>query len=129
MQRHAADDEQNLTMKDGKWEPGAECCWRFAFRFRQEECWETKGFMIQVEEDNVGLGRGQMLETAMAKEVGMKVFRTYTDLGHWELNRIEKLSKNIKEWYQTGCVNMDLENVYIGENDSHVNPRPKCEKL
>jgi len=128
MQRHAADDEQNLTMKDGKWQPGAECCWRFAFRFRQEECRETNGFMIQVEECNVGLGRGQMLETAMAKEVGMKVFRTYTDLMSFG-DGIGKLSKKIEEWYQTGCANMDLENVYIGDYLSPSTPRPQYEKL
>jgi len=107
-------DSKNLTMKDGKWEPGAECCWRFAFRFRQEECRETNGFMIQVEECNIGLGRGQMLETAMAKEVGMKVFRTYTDRMSVGEDEIGRLSKKIEEWYQTGCANMDLENVYIG---------------
>jgi len=67
----------------------------------QGKCKATNGFMIQVEEKE-GLGTGQMIETTMAKEVGMKVFRTYTDCINWNDNVIKKLSDEIKEWYFSG---------------------------
>merc|ERR1719276_793938 len=59
---------------DSERRPKSTSCWRLAFRFHQEECKETKGFMIQVEEV-AGLGAGQNIETEMAEQVGLKVFR------------------------------------------------------
>merc|ERR1719276_182481 len=59
---------------DSERRPTSTSCWRLAFRFHQEECKETKGFMIQVQE-NGGLGAGQNIETEMAEQVGLKVFR------------------------------------------------------
>jgi len=64
-------EHENLTTEK---RPTSTSCWRFAFRFHQEECKATSGFMIQVEETE-GLGAGQNIETEMAKQVGMKVFR------------------------------------------------------
>jgi len=118
--------ESKLVTKDtaGNKKLGEDACWRFAFRFRQEECLETNGFMLQVEEEYGDLGPGQKLEAVWAKEVGIKVFRTYTDFTSWHSNRIEKISQKVQEWYESGCANMDLENVYIGEDDSHSKPRP-----
>jgi len=118
--------ESKLVKKDtaGNKKLGEDACWRFAFRFRQEECLETNGFMLQVEEETGVLGPGQKLEAVWAKEVGIKVFRTYTDEISWNWNRIEKISQKVQEWYESGCANMDLENVYIGEDDSHSKPRP-----
>jgi len=123
-------ESDNLkTGADGKDKPHSASCWRFAFRFHQSECEATTGFMIQVEEDQ-GLGDGQKIETAMAKEVGLKVFRTYSPGHSWKWSCIEKISKAIEEWYASGCVNKDLENVWIGVDGSEVMAtRPKYEKL
>jgi len=47
-------------------------------------------------------------------------------------DRVEKISHKIKEWYDSGCKNMDLENVYIGKIDQPGDPskrRPQYEKL
>jgi len=52
----------------------------------------------------------------MAEEVGIKVFRTYSNYGDFKHNRIEKVSKKIEEWYAGARVNMDLEGVYIGKD-------------
>jgi len=74
----------------GQTKPCATSCWRFAVRFHQQLSKETNGFMIQVEERN-GLGDGQKIETKMAKEVGIKVFRTYTNeacVGNYTIARI-----------------------------------------
>jgi len=117
--------EQNLS-KDKK--PCPTSCWRYAFRFHQEESKATNGFMIQVEEKK-GLGDGQKIETEMAKQVDLKVFRTYTnvDAFGWgegsrkylsypelDFNGIDAISKAVQEWYAAGCINNDLENVFIG---------------
>jgi len=116
--------EQNLS-KDKK--PCPTSCWRYAFRFHQEESKATNGFMIQVEEKK-GLGDGQKIETEMAKQVDLKVFRTYTNVdafqwkegsryytsAEYDFNGIDAISKAVQEWYSAGCINNDLENVFIG---------------
>merc|ERR1712043_63710 len=43
-----------------------------------EERKASNGFLLQVEE-TTGLGDGQKIETEMAKEVGIKIFRAYND--------------------------------------------------
>jgi len=156
-------EEQNLA-KDTK-RPCATSCWRLAFRFHQEECKASNGFMIQVEElcpstrpahpgqsspqveEHQGLGDGQKIETEMAKQVGLKIFRTYTNVveikptgAFWEgyeFNGIDAISKAVQEWYENGCVNRDLENVFVGcqkrANENwfgfRYNRRPRYEKM
>jgi len=39
-----------------------------------------------------------------------------------------KVSKAVKEWYDSGCANTDLENVFIG-HPFLATERPKYEKL
>jgi len=115
--------------------PNNESCWRFAFRFHQEESKATHGFMIQVEEEH-GLGDGQKIETEMARQVKAKVFRTYTnidgvadaDKGH-AFDSMQIISKAVQDWYEGGCANNDLENVFIGFDDGSCTKRPKYEKL
>merc|ERR1712008_14024 len=63
---------QKKNMEAGK--PCPTTCWRVSFRFHQEESQKTNGYMVQVEEFS-GLGQGQKIETKMAIEVGLKVFR------------------------------------------------------
>merc|ERR1712008_552711 len=69
--------------------PVATSCWRYAFRFHMEECKKNEGFMIQPEERS-GFGNGQLIETDMAKQAGIKVFRTWTNYGDFENNKIQK---------------------------------------
>jgi len=111
-----------LNLDSGTKRPCSTSCWRLAFRFHQEECKATKGFMIQVEEKQ-GLGDGQKIETEMAREVDLKVFRTYTNHPEvqktfrntdYNFNGMSAISDAIKDWYANGCVNNDMENIFIG---------------
>merc|ERR1712129_428125 len=103
-------------------------CWRFAFRFHQEESKDTNGFMIQVEE-SLGLGDGQKIEIEMARKVGLKVFRTYTNYGGVDAEGMGRISKAVKAWYDSGCANDDLENVFIGFTGNPYTERPKYETM
>jgi len=98
------------TNSEGK--PCATSCWRFAFRFHQEVSKDTNGFMIQVQE-KYGLGAGQQIETQMAQEAGIKVFRAIDTYGFFDKQDVEKTSKAVKAWYDSGCSNMDLEIVEL----------------
>jgi len=119
-------EHQNLTADTKK--PCATSCWRFAFRFHMEECKASNGFLIQVEEKD-GLGAGQKIETEMAKEVGIKVFRTYTTNDKMDERRLrERLAQRVQAWYDSGCENMDLENIYLAyDNDNPRGTRPDFE--
>jgi len=117
-------DTQNLDTNNGR--PCKDSCWRFAFRFHQQESKDTGGFMIQVEEEQ-GLGDGQKIETEMAREAGLKVFRTYTNYGCGP--EMKCISKAVEDWYKSGCANQDLENVFIGQNGFGYDNRPQYEPL
>jgi len=117
-------DHKNVTMVDGNEKPSKDACWRFAYRFRQQKCKESIGFMIQVEEEG-GLGPGQMIETEMAREVGIKVFRTYMSSPYFHEFVLKRLSAAVKEWYNKECANADLENVFIGYTGAKWTKRPK----
>jgi len=127
-------ESDNLTTGTNR--PCDTSCWRFAFRFHLDESKSTNGFMIQVEETE-GLGHGQKIETEMAKDVNLKIFRTYTNLDFVEDedldNGFKKLSKAVQEWYEKGCPNPDLlENVFIGGNpemNTNYFVRPRYEPL
>merc|ERR1712008_441776 len=104
-------EHENLAAATRK--PCATSCWRVAFRFQQEECKSTNGFMVQVEE-MAGLGGGQQIETEMAKQVGLKIFRAYTNSASTSFFRLlmeECLTPRVRAWYDSGCANMDLENI------------------
>jgi len=118
------------NLDPGTQRPCSTSCWRFAFRFHQEESKESRGFMIQVEEKG-GLGDGQKIETEMAREVNLKVFRTYTNIDFYPGgDSMVKISKAVKEWYDGDCANMDLENVFIGAPFGNpYTERPKYGKL
>merc|ERR1712008_636548 len=108
-------------------EAGKPCpttCWRVSFRFHQEESQKTNGYMVQVEEFS-GLGQGQKIETMMAIQVGLKVFRTFTD-EHDKPNQFatEKIASVVQEWYLRDRCDMRLENIYIGASD-YEEARPK----
>merc|ERR1712008_181941 len=101
---------ENFTV--GTKRPFATSCWRFAFRFHMEECKAHGGFMLQVEETE-GLGNGQKIETEMAKEVSIKIFRAYAHDSDVYDYRMEVVAKRVRAWYKSGCKNMDLENIYF----------------
>merc|ERR1719362_2417100 len=92
---------QNLTAA-GK--PCNTSCWRVSFRYHQEACKASGGFMIQVEEAG-GLGAGQVIETVMAEEAGLKVFRTYTNMEEWDDGYMPRVARTVEKWYATGCSN------------------------
>merc|ERR1712032_1811101 len=105
--------------------PCKNACWRYDFRFRLQKSKDTNGFMIQVEEAN-GLGDGQKIETEIAKEINLKVFRTYTDSDDLHVCFF-RLGKAVKEWYESDCANSgDLENVFLGYG---APTRPKYERF
>jgi len=105
----------NFRNLNAEGNPKDKSCWRVAFHFHLEQCKKNNGFMIQVQEKK-GLGAGQEIETIMAKEVGLKVFRTCTESDDFRQDRIEKVRKKIEEWRSSGCANMGLEIVNIGKD-------------
>jgi len=91
--------------------------------------------MIQVEETQ-GLGLGQEIETEMAQQVKVKVFRTYTNMTYlggavYSFDSMKVISKAVQDWYKSGSTNYDLENIFIGYDHPSVpyTKRPKFEKL
>jgi len=125
--------DQNIHPCTGR--PCATSCWRVAFRFHQDEAKATNGFMIQVEEHD-GLGDGQKIETEMAKEAAIKVFRAYTyddDMFDFSNCNFNKISRAIEEWYANGCKDPELlENVWIGTDvipKTWMTERPRFEQL
>jgi len=110
------DASRNLTVDAtcGKKKPGENSCWPLAFRFRQEECKRNGGFMIQVEEIE-GLSQGQIVESMMAEQVGLKVFRTFTNKRSADSGDLDRLAQAVKAWIEGGRTNMDLEDVWVGD--------------
>jgi len=89
--------------------------WRSAFRQYVEECKASGGFMVQAEERS-GLGAGQRIEMNIAEQLGLKVFRTYTNLPWFtaESRMFRPLGAAVKAWYESGCADSELEHVFIG---------------
>jgi len=94
---------------DGR--PRVGSCWRFACRFHQQECKDSGGFLVQFEEPG-GLDDRQRLETLIAKEVGLKVFRLKI---HTERIYPYMLSHSlrgaVRTWYDCNCNGMSLETI------------------
>jgi len=85
-------------------------CWRFAFRYHLEQSKATNGFMIQVQEKH-GLSVRQKIETEMAQQAGVKIFRTTTTS---ELVfGLCCLEQAIRDWYKNNCQNMDLIEIQL----------------
>jgi len=85
-------------------------CLRFAFRYHLDQSKATNGFMIQVQEKH-GLSDSQKIETEMAQQAGIKIFRTKTTsedvYGLWLLEQA------IKDWYKNNCQDMDLIEIQL----------------
>jgi len=71
------------------------------------------------------------METEMAREVNLKVFRTYSNSPNFEKewDCIKVISKAVQEWYDSGCANADLENIFVGKPNKAYLKRPKYETL
>ena len=74
--------------------------------------------MIQVieyddEKGDFQVGRGQQIETEMAQQVGIKVFRYY-DYRHNPNDKlhIEDLIEDVQYWYNGNCKDMNEEEVF-----------------
>ncbi len=91
-------------------------CWRYSFRYQLEKAKETGGFMIQVaeysrEEERHMLGRGQQIETEMAEQVGLKIFRIYQNPVYpfdSVQDTVEGFAKCLKGWYDGRCEDRSL---------------------
>jgi len=107
-------EAQNLVAETpgGKKKPASKSCWRYSFRFHLEESKATNGFMIQVQEKN-GLGNGQKIETEMAMQAGVKVFRTTTTSEDMYERSLYSLERAIKHWYMNECKDRTLEEISL----------------
>ena len=80
------------------------------------------GFMVQVADwDKTSrehiLGNGQKIETEMAKDVGIKVFRFHEPFRfskplELSSSHVDKLVQQIKKWHKEGQTNMSEVNVW-----------------
>ena len=99
--------------------PTKKSCWRYSFRYHLEQAKQTNGFMIQVVElagfsqgkYRHKLGKGQQIETEMAKQVGTKIFRVYEPPTLFRtMKDIQILIDAIEKWYNNNdenCAIMD----------------------
>jgi hypothetical protein len=114
-------------------EPKGNSCWRYSFRCQLEEAKLANGLMVQVieyrtvDDDSHNIfphraGNGQLIETLMARDVGMKIFRIYQPgaLGDYGIctapklfdkRDVEKLMAAIAAWYQGGGIDMKEEDI------------------
>jgi len=101
------------SLRSGK--PDNNSCWRYSFRNHQEICANSGGFMLQLEEreDDMNdapfaLGAGQIIETDMAKQAGLKIFRIQQGTKKWHKRRdfneedANMVAEAIKSWSDAG---------------------------
>ena len=69
--------------------------------------------MVQVQE-KCGLGPGQEIETEMAEQAKIKIFRTVTTCDWLDAMDVPRLEKKVEEWYATGCLDMSVKEVLVG---------------
>jgi len=104
-------ESENLTADRT---PSSTSCWRFAFRFHQEKSKATGGFMIQVEEKE-GLGDGQKIETEMADQVELKIFRVIEkEVDYFDHQRFHRVVDAVKAWCDNGCNDQNLQVINMG---------------
>jgi len=82
--------------------PSPTCCWRYSFRFHADEAVAANGFMIQVQERE-GLSPPQQLETEMAVQARLKIFRTITNAASFHTELLRRLHVAVEAWYEAGC--------------------------
>jgi len=82
--------------------PSPTCCWRFSFRFHADEAAAANGFMVQVQEQE-GLSLSQQMESDMAAQARLKVFRTVTNSASFHPELLRLLHGQVQTWYEAGC--------------------------
>jgi len=101
-----------------------QCCWRYNIRCRLEKAKLNGGIVIQVSEwvasaRNHLLGPGQQIETDMAIQVGVKIFRVmqnqYADRSPVSFNQqhVSQVEENIDKWHQSGRRDMTLAKIHV----------------
>lgn len=112
--------------------PQEKCCWRYSFRWHLEEALRLRGFMIQVVDVDMNkqgrlerngppnnqedifwlhtLGDGQAIETEMARQVGIKIFRCFEPFGDL-VDFVGQLVAKIKKWNEEGCKDVQEFNI------------------
>jgi len=97
----------------GEQKPAKQSCWRSSFRFHLEhEIKATRGFVIQVQDKN-GLHDSQRIETEMAQQAGVKIFRTITTSDDVKADQLVVLEEAIKDWYKKGCKNHYMAEIQL----------------
>ena len=85
-------------------------CWPSPSRFHLDhEIKAIRGFMIEVQDKN-GLQDGQKIETEMAQQADVQIFRTTTTGEDVTAGQLGVLEEAAKDWYKKGC-----KNTYIAE--------------
>eukprot|EP00797_Seminavis_robusta_P036610 Sro93_g048650.2 (441) ;mRNA; r:96593-97915 len=129
--------KEDPTLKTGKPKRGS--CWRYSFRYQLQHAKDSNGFMVQVVEFREikrrkvkrhartrierCLGKGQEIETRMANDLGVKIFRIYQPgdykgtstymLGlEFRQEDIDRLVDKVKEWYRGKCLDMTETEIY-----------------
>ena len=100
--------------------PQLESCWRYSYRYQLEQAKSSNGIMVQIVDHDVALGvhtlgKGQEIESAMAKDVGIKTFRVYPDYDGVDVC-VADLIFAIKCWYEKdNCHDMNESDVPGGD--------------
>lgn len=131
------------ALRTGK--PSIASCWRYSFRWHQQLCKDSRGFMLQIEEfsrdvsTDTGrrktanelqyvLGAGQKIETAMAQELNLKIFRirqgacwndnaNCVDKRPFTALDADKVATAVLNWYSNGAQEQDEENIKLEDGD------------
>jgi len=101
-----------------------ECCWRYTTRCRLEKAKVNGGIVIQVSEwiplaTRHILGPEQEIETEMAAQVGVKIFRVmqnqYADRNPVPFNQqhVSQVERTILKWHRSGRRDMTVATVYV----------------
>lgn len=123
--RGTAETCQKVLIDSETGVPRDKCCWRYSFRYQLLESRKTNGFMIQVMEMvensfDCNLGKGQLIESELAKAVGVKVFRVHQPIANYngefktinfQESDIDAVVRQINNWYRRGCEDMKVQEI------------------
>lgn len=101
-----------------------ECCWRYNIRCRLEKAKANGGMVIQVSEWNSSarnhlLGPGQEIETEMATDVGVKIFRVMQNQQAdrnpvpFDQQHVSQVERKILAWHRSGRSDMTISKIYV----------------
>eukprot|EP00419_Tripos_fusus_P017207 CAMPEP_0172757274 /NCGR_PEP_ID=MMETSP1074-20121228/163449_1 /TAXON_ID=2916 /ORGANISM="Ceratium fusus, Strain PA161109" /LENGTH=164 /DNA_ID=CAMNT_0013590673 /DNA_START=19 /DNA_END=513 /DNA_ORIENTATION=+ len=89
----------------------------FSTSLDHDKAKQKDGFMILVEEQD-GLSDKQKQDLKRAQEIGLKVFRTYTDDDFLSMKAIRTISATVRSWCddKDKSGKMDMENIFVGKD-------------